>query len=535
MASAIKNTSRPKAAVILDKRLPGSLRLRGYQIAAVEHCADHFYRAMIADAPGLGKTPEAIATLLYAPKLLPAIVAVPKSVEGQWKAELKRWAPGIPLVTLRSGAATVPDDFKGIILTRHGLLASLGPSLKECGARTLILDEAHAFKDPNAKRTVAARDLSSKLPYVLLLTGTPILNRIEEFHALLDLVRPPGPKWASTDYTVLAERVIRRTSSDVGDALPPLSCIDLPVEPDPELMAEYLNLEETARRDLDHTGLDGRQVQSKLTALFQVTSQMKIPPVVEFLENQDKQALIFCKYRATAGAMHAALEEAGIEAEILTGETPKGERERLVTSFNTEATPRVLVCTEAMREGVNLQSAWFVVQLERYWVPAWEEQAAHRARRASTTHPVVYVLPRVEGTIDDRVAAALATKDATAGSVTSSLTKSFLTDQEAATQASEGVSASMVPPWANAGQKQVDQGQAEAPVALIFDLARWTGDDIVAWCAISGYTPRNVQKSGNTHLLIQLKPRDARLLRRGIRYGKKVLRNGVVGVIPLTS
>jgi SNF2 family DNA or RNA helicase len=206
------------------------------------------YRTMIADAPGLGKTIQAIGTLIADPEmLLPAMIVAPKNVAGNWVKELTKWMPStrVQLVgsqtildlnariyvmgyeTMRDnveewlpmGADAVPSLEKQIeegveakkaaatsfakgdkIASSASFdtdLAKLRKALAEAQQipeknriKYLIVDEAHKLKDPTAKWSRAGRALMGTIPHALFLTGTPMMNMILELHALLSMLRP---------------------------------------------------------------------------------------------------------------------------------------------------------------------------------------------------------------------------------------------------------------------------------------------------------------------------------------------------------
>jgi hypothetical protein len=230
--------------------------------------------------------------------------------------------------------------------------------------------------------------------------------------------------------------------------------------------------------------------------------------------------------------MVEALEEAGISAVAITGATAKGVKQELCDVFNSEPEPRVLVCTEAMKQGVNLQAARYVVQLERYWVPADEAQAAGRGRRADSKHPLTVVAPMVADTVDQRIAAALASKSKSAENVARTLVRTMVDDQAAAELAGEGTD--FVPAWAQkkGAATPMSEGASETPIACIFDLKLWAAEEITSWCAINGYPILEAQRNGPRYLVVQFRPRNRQDHLRGVRYRRKVLRAGVLGLVP---
>jgi SNF2 family DNA or RNA helicase len=206
------------------------------------------YRTMIADAPGLGKTIQAIGTLIADPEmLLPAMVVAPKNVAGNWVKELTKWMPStrVQLVGSKTildlnahiyvmGYETLRDNIEEWLPMGADYIASLEKQIEEgieaqkeaAAARAkgnktvpsapsdedlaelreavkeaqqipeknrikyIIVDEAHKLKDPTAKWSKAGRALTGVVPHALFLTGTPMMNKILELHALLSMLRP---------------------------------------------------------------------------------------------------------------------------------------------------------------------------------------------------------------------------------------------------------------------------------------------------------------------------------------------------------
>lgn len=498
----------------LTTRLPGALALRAYQIEGVRFARDHGYRCLIADEMGLGKSGMAIACLITDPgALLPAVVAAPKTVIGNWRLELAKWAPGLPVKELKRGDAIVPHGFRGVVVTRHGLLRDQVDMLVAAGVKCAILDEAHAFKDPGAQRSQAAADLGHRIPHVIALTGSPMPNGPHELAALLSIVSP-----ADELPEVAEQRVIRRTAQDVGDALPPLIGRDFPIDPDPEALADYRRLEVQTRLELQAEGLDGKEIRSKVAALSNLTAAMKIPAVAELVASSVDEGLptvVFAMYPAVAGAMHQALEAAGVTCAVVTGESTPGQRMDAFAAFEGGRL-NALVCTSVAREGVNLPRGRVVVLLERDWVPDYERQKVGRIRRISSKGPVQAVFPRVPGTIDDHRADVMNGKDREAAPVLARLRAQFLAGAAARPE---------LPTWAGGGQLKAAD---DHPVAvLLFDLSLWGQKDITLWCRVSQYTPLDVQTEENgTRLVIRIRRK-----RGGIVYEPRKLRPGVVALV----
>jgi superfamily II DNA or RNA helicase len=523
MTVAPSTTARPPAKLdaadrallhALTTRLPGSLALRAYQVEAVRFARAHDHRILCADEMGSGKSALALASLLcYPDRLLPALVAAPKSVVANWRLEHSKWCPGLPLHELKRGDATIPPGFRGLVLTRHGLLRDQVGMLVASGIRCAILDEAHAFKDPAAQRSQAAADLCRQIKRVIALTGSPMPNGPHELAALLSIVAPAGELPEATE-----QRVIRRTAADIGDMLPPLIGRDMPIDPEPDAMADYRRVAAQTRRELDVEGLDGKEVRSKLAALSHLTAAMKIPAIAELVASaadEGMPSLVFVQHRAVGGAALQAIIDSGVRAALVTGESTAKQRMDAFAAFEGGKID-VLVCTAVVREGVNLPRARLVVLLERDWVPDYERQKVGRARRATSKGPVQAIFPRVPDTIDDWKAEVMAAKDATADRVLSRLRDAFVKQTEARPD---------LPTWAGGGSAKLRE---QLPVAaLLFDLSLWAQKDITLWCRVSQYTPIEVQpEDGGKRLLVRIRRK-----RGGVTYEPQTLRPGVVALV----
>lgn len=232
-----------------------------FQIVGMAFAKLADYRTLIADAPGLGKTIQAIGTMIVDPeKLLPAIIVCPKNVAGNWVEEIQTWMPRVrtQLVTsqvaldpsariyimgyetLRDrvdefvvmSAAAVPalsqtlDDLTRQRAAKEAKKEAIPIALTEDIAKTqkllldaqqypekdriryFIADEAHKFKNPTAKWSRAGRLLASAIPHVLFLSGTPMMNNLAELHSILSMLHPD--KWG-TEAAFKRQYVEKRT------------------------------------------------------------------------------------------------------------------------------------------------------------------------------------------------------------------------------------------------------------------------------------------------------------------------------------
>lgn len=157
--------------------------LRPFQKAGVQYGIDN-RRIMIGDDMGLGKTIQAIA-IVEGRGDLPCLVICPASLKYNWRREIEKWSPtrtghveilnGKPPAD-KSGAAWVIVNYD--VLKNHQWLWAIP-------WKALIVDESHYIKNYKAKRTGFVLDLAKNVETVLLLSGTPILNKPVELTAQL--------------------------------------------------------------------------------------------------------------------------------------------------------------------------------------------------------------------------------------------------------------------------------------------------------------------------------------------------------------
>ena len=172
------------------------------QLADLEY-AQRRQHTLVADEPGVGKTPTAImyANLLAhadgRPEGFRALAVVPASIRLQWAARIRQWStiPNTQISVVSTSQRGVPPTDSPIHWTVLSYdTARSAPIYKALLANSydlLVLDEAHYLKSPSASRTRAVfgapdrgSHISARARHVLALTGTPIPNRPREAYIL---------------------------------------------------------------------------------------------------------------------------------------------------------------------------------------------------------------------------------------------------------------------------------------------------------------------------------------------------------------
>ncbi|WP_447644002.1 DEAD/DEAH box helicase [Nocardioides zeae] len=445
--------------------------------------------ACLADDMGLGKTLTLIALHLHRAEQAaadpdrprrPTLVVCPASLLGNWEAEIRRFAPGVPVrrfhgsaraltaaaeETLDVAAGPTGED-PGFVLTTYGTMRSdLGGETRAlAGLRwgLVVADEAQHVKNPASGTARALRRLETDARVAL--TGTPVENNLTELWAILDWATPgllgsrnafrkvwaapiesgADPAKARQFADLIGPFLLRRRKSDPGIApeLPPKTETDHVLD----LTREQVVLYETYVRDcmerIERSDEDARRglVLAMLTGLKQVCNHPAhflkqsqgrlagrsekldlLDELVRTVVAQGSSVLVFTQYVAMARLVERHLTAAGVGLQLLHGQTPVAERERMVRGFQAgpEAggPPVFLLSLKAGGTGLNLTRADHVVHVDRWWNPAVEEQATDRAYRIGQTRPVQVHRFVTRGTIEERIAELLRRKRGLADAV----------------------------------------------------------------------------------------------------------------------
>ncbi len=143
---------------------------------------------LLADEPGLGKTAQALLAA-EAANAYPLLVVVPNVVKTNWAREAARWVPHRP-ATVVQGDGEAVDGFADIVVLNYEILDRHMGWLGDFGFRGMVVDEAHFMKNKASQRSQNVLALSGRIrsrtdrPLLMALTGTPLINDIEDFRAI---------------------------------------------------------------------------------------------------------------------------------------------------------------------------------------------------------------------------------------------------------------------------------------------------------------------------------------------------------------
>ncbi len=439
--------------------------LMPFQRAGVQYLDLTDGRALLADEMGLGKTVQSLAYLALYPDLRPALIITPASLKLNWQREAAKWLSAAERITVLAGATPDPTTFAdaSLIIVNYDVLNAWWQTLQTVAAPVVILDEAHYIKNRRAKRARAAYALVRSAPHLIMLTGTPILNRPVELWPLLHLLAPaawpslksfqrrycgavlknigrdivvrrsgfdglPGPNDNDTagdmfvtnqvwDYTgasnldELNERikpyVIRRLKEQVLTDLPPKRHVVVPIELPPKERRHYnVTLEKTAEmiRAKREAGQSlGAAVLTQIEKLKQAAAKGKLKTAIDWITDRlnESKLVVFTTHTFMVDQLMSAF---GDRAVRLTGAEDAAARQVAIDHFQNDNATRLFVGNiKAAGVGLTLTAASNVAFLELDWTPANHDQAEDRLHRIGQQSSVTVWYLLASNTIDEDI------------------------------------------------------------------------------------------------------------------------------------
>ena len=404
-------------------------------------------RAILADDMGLGKTIQGVGVaelLAREAGISRVLVVCPTSLKSQWLNEVARFSARTASLVL-GGAKDRPDQYASpsfFTICNYEQVLKDVLSIEQHRWDLVILDEGQRIRNWEAQTTRVVKSLRSQ--FALVLSGTPMENRLEDLFSVMQFVdgRQLGPafrffnryriqdeKGAVLGYRNLDELrdrlrpvLLRRTKELVLQQLPPRNTEIIHIAPTDEQHAlhaahlrvvvsitrkkyitemDLLRLRQAllmCRMAADSTALVDKQppgYSSKLQALDELFEQL-------FVEGSRK-AVVFSEWTSMLDLIEPLLHRRGIRFVRLEGSVPQAKRQELVQEFQTHADCRVFLSTNAGSTGLNLQAADTVVNVDLPWNPAVLEQRIARAHRMGQRRPVnVYILV-TQGTLEEQM------------------------------------------------------------------------------------------------------------------------------------
>src|SRR6202789_1789398 len=425
-------------------------------------------RALIGDDMGLGKTIQAIAAMEILARhfgVSKVLVICPTSLKYQWQSEIARFSgrQGRDAArVINGGRAQRQKDYAADDFCKITNYEKLKPDLDLIAAwspELIIVDEAQRVKNWN---TIAARALKRiDSSYAIVLTGTPLENKLEELISIVQFVDQHrlGPTWKLlnehqvkdeagrvTGYTglerigqTLAPVMIRRRKSEVLRQLPSRTDQNLLVpmtemqmlyhQENADVVAKIVQrwrktrfLSDKDQRRLTCALQNMRMSCNSTYLLDQETDHgVKADELAALFENlfaePEAKAVVFSQWTRTQDIIIRRLRARGLGYVRFHGGVPSDQRPALVERFRDDPACRVFLSTDAGSTGLNLQHASTLVNMNLPWNPAILEQRIARIHRMGQTRPVRVINFVAKGTIEEGMLSVLAFKRSLAAGI----------------------------------------------------------------------------------------------------------------------
>lgn len=421
-------------------------------------------RAILADEMGLGKTVQAVAACELLRRLRGierVLVVSPVSLKTEWAEQIERFTDRSAQIIQGRRPARLRQyrqpaffnlaNYEQVLADRETLQRQLMP---DC----IILDEAQRIKNWQTKTADAVKRLQS--PYLFVLTGTPLENRIDEiysiaqaidphlfgplfrfnreFYQLDDKGRPQGYKNLDALHRRLRPVLLRRRKEDVEGELPERTVNTYFVEMHTEQRARYEEhsarvarlMQAAQRRPLSPE--EFQRLQQQLACMRMICDspyildpECRVAPKLtelqslleELLDATDNKILIFSEWTRMLDLVREHAEAAGIGHAVHTGQVQQKHRRAEIRRFQEDPQCRLFLTSDAGATGLNLQAANVVINLDLPWNPAKLEQRIARAWRKHQQRPVQVINLVCTDSIEHRILHLLEQKSALADGV----------------------------------------------------------------------------------------------------------------------
>jgi superfamily II DNA or RNA helicase len=423
-------------------------------------------RALLADEMGLGKTIQAIAACALLRRLGKAcrvLVVTPASLKTEWEEQIRKFTTldfqlvfGGKIRRLKAYHTDPATPFFTIVNYEQMVADALDVNAR-LAPDVVVLDEAQRIKNWSTKTAQAVKRLRSR--YAFVLTGTPIENRIDELHSLMDFLNPSalGPLFRfNRDFYELDERgrpigcrnldvlhdrikpfMLRRRKAEVETELPERTDRNHFVQLGELQKQNYAAHEQqllrlvniALRRPLTKQEQDKLQRELAMMRMICDTNYILDPddrtcPKLAELEKvldecveNDAKVIIFSEWERMLQLVRDLCDERGIGHAWHTGSVPQQRRRAEINAFKEDPKCRVFLSTDSGATGLNLQNASVVINCDLPWNPARLEQRIARAWRKHQTKPVTVINLISENTLEHRMLETLALKQSVAMSV----------------------------------------------------------------------------------------------------------------------
>ncbi len=455
----------------LDKRkhldkIPDEQEFYQHQIDGVRRMV-RMSGALLADEMGLGKSLSAATVAACAIQELETkkvLIVSPASLKGVWGDELNEhtaftWTVVPSGISKAKRSAVIRDYKTDMLIVNYEQVITHVVELNAIGFGMIIYDEAHMIKSRKSARTKACFKL--RAPRHFLLTGSPLLNQVDDLWALLYRIDPV--EWPNywkfiNRYAVyggwgdkqivgikneaelrerLAKYMLRREKKECLD-LPEKQFIQVKLDPHPEQKRMYDHaLIEMQVLIPNAPPLEINNALTKFLRLKQICGttatqegcedfSSKLDRAVEITQEvvaNGEPIVIFTQFRGVLACMVNRLEKllVPIPTWQLHGNIKAEDRKPMVNDWTSSAQrgyPGALICMyQVGGVGLTMTAASKVILLDKLFVPKLNEQAVDRLHRIGQKRTVQIYELIMRGTVEARIERILKQKNTIFGAV----------------------------------------------------------------------------------------------------------------------
>lgn len=405
-------------------------------------------RFINGDDMGLGKSLESIATINKA-DAFPCLVICPNVVKINWQREWHKFTDKKAMVLTDSVRDSWPffwqTGMNQVFIVNYESLRKYFVrritkaekwTLKDVEFhntiklfKSVIIDESHKVKLTATQQTKFCKGIASGKEYIILLTGTPVVNKPKDLVAQLGIMDRmidmggwkgfmlrycSGPNQASNlkelNYKLWQHCFFRREKSKVLTQLPDKvrQIVSCEITNRKEYMdaerdlIDYLKRYKEADDEKIQKSLKG-EVMVRIGILKDITARGKLKEVIDFVKDfreNGKKIILFCNLHEIVDRLMIAFPS----AVCVTGRQNMQEKQASVDAFQKNPKTDVIICSiKAASAGITLTAASDVAFIELPWTYADCDQAESRAHRIGQKDSVncYYLLGR--RTIDQKL------------------------------------------------------------------------------------------------------------------------------------
>lgn len=427
---------------------------------------------IMGDEMGLGKTIQItafLAGLHHSNLFKPSLIVCPATMLKQWLRELREWYPHFRVAILHESVQSkahnkfsrsdiirkIGSSPSGILITTYDHMRICKKDLLSVRWGYVVLDEGHKIRNPDADVTLAAKQLPTF--HRLILSGSPIQNRLVELWSLFDFVFPgklgtlpvfqaqfaipiqqggyanasslqvaTAYKCAVVLRDMISPYLLRRKKVDVAKALPKkteriLFCSLTNIQRDMYMsylaskeLKEILSGDRGAlvgidilRKICNHPDLLDKNKWDSTTDYGKSERSGKMLVLDKILEHwiaTQQKALVFTQTQQMLDILERRIIDKGWTYHRMDGGTPVATRSRLIDDFNSNPDVSLfLLTTRVGGLGINLVGASKCVIYDPDWNPSTDVQARERAWRIGQTKEVTIYRLITSGTIEEKV------------------------------------------------------------------------------------------------------------------------------------